>query len=466
MRLLKRQRQRMLVIGLDCVPPDLIFDAFTPYLPNINRLRERSIYGTLTSSIPCITIPAWSSMLTGHDAGQLGIYGFRNRPAYDYQALQAVDARAVHVPRVWDELGKHGKRVILLGIPQTYPPSPVNGDLVTDFLTPSTAVAFTYPAILKQEILQRTPDYGFDVRGFRTDDKARLLQQLYDLTEVQFDTFHHLIQTRDWDFAMMVNIGTDRIHHGFWRYHDPKHRLHESESIFTHAIRDYYQRVDRLIGKLLASIGEEVSVLLVSDHGAKRMDGGIALNQWLIEQGWLVLHNPPPTGTLTPFDELAVDWSKTRAWAAGGYYARVFLNVAEREPNGVILPADYERVCNELSDAIRAIPDAHGQPIPTQVFRPQFIYAETKGVPPDLMVYFGDLHWRAIGSLGHPNLHTLSNDTGPDDANHSQEGMFLLHAPQRKGAVNRTASILDIAPTILDFFNVKPTGRLRGKSIR
>ena len=466
MRFFQRHQQKMLVIGLDCVPPDLIFDAFAPYLPNINRLRERSIYGTLTSSIPCITIPAWSSMLSGYDPGQLGIYGFRNRPAFDYQPLQAVDGRAVRVPRIWDNLGKHGKRVILLGVPQTYPPTPVHGELVTDFLTPSTAVAFTYPAILKQEILKRSPHYAFDVRGFRTDDKAQLLQQLYELTQVQFETFHHLIQTRDWDFAMMVNIGTDRIHHGFWRYHDPLHRLHEADSVFTHAIRDYYQQVDHYIGELLTTVGEEVAILLVSDHGAKRMDGGIAINQWLIEQGWLVLQESAPIHTITPFDDLMIDWGRTRAWAAGGYYARVFLNVAEREPNGIIAPSDYEGVCSELADALCAIPDPNGQPLPTQVFRPQMIYAETNGIPPDLMVYFGDLHWRAIGSVGHPTVHTMGNDTGPDDANHSQEGMFLLHLPHHKNAVYRTANLLDIAPTILDYFNIKRSPVLRGQRIR
>src|SRR5690606_9356134 len=150
-----------------------------------------------------------------------------------------------------------------------------------------------------------------------------------------------------------------------------------------------------------------------SDHGVKRMDGGICINEWLWQNGWLAFHTPPVPGKITPFDERNVDWANTRAWASGGYYGRVFLNVAGREPAGVIPAAGYQAIRDELAAAIAAIPGPNGHPLNTTVYQPEAIYQAINGVAPDLLVYFGDLHWRSVGSLGHGRHFTFDNDTGP-----------------------------------------------------
>ena len=95
-------------------------------------------------------------------------------------------------------------------------------------------------------------------------------------------------------------------------------------------------------------------MLVVSDHGAQRLDGGFAVNEWLIREGLLVLNEYPKT--LTPFDKLNVNWSKTRVWSEGGYYARVFFNIQGREPQGVISGADYESFQNEMKSSLGSAP--------------------------------------------------------------------------------------------------------------
>src|SRR5205814_184382 len=109
---------------------------------------------------------------------------------------------------------------------------------------------------LMAEIATVVGDYSVDVRDFRTDDKERLLRDIVAMTEKRFRLAEHLLDTRPWDFFALVEIGVDRIHHGFWRYMDEQHRLHEHDSPLADAIHDYYVLVDRLVGRLLERADE------------------------------------------------------------------------------------------------------------------------------------------------------------------------------------------------------------------
>ena len=151
---------------------------------------------------------------------------------------------------------------------------------------------------------------------------------------------------------------------------------------------------------------------------------------------------------------------------AGGYYGRVFLNVRGREPEGVIAPADFERERTELAERLRALPGPDGQPLGTRVFTPQQLYRTVRGVAPDLIVYFGDLAWRSVGTVG-GGLYSEENDTGPDDANHAQHGLFIFHDPRRPGGGRRLddLQIYDVLPTLLARYGVAAPDGLRGRAL-
>lgn len=447
---------KVCVIGLDCAPPELVLENWRYDLPNLNRLMLHGVYGPLESCIPPITVPAWMCMMTGKDPGTLGIYGFRNRKDRSYEALAFANSRMVREETVWDVLARHGKQSILLGIPLTYPPRPVNGLLISDFLAPDTEVEYTYPPDLKREIREIVGDYILDVRNFRTADKDTLLAQIYAMTEKRFKLARHLLSAKPWDFFAMVEMGPDRIHHGFWRYFDPAHPLYERGNLYENAIRDYYVALDRHIGEVLSALPRDTLVMVVSDHGAKRMEGGICLNEWLIQEGYLTLKEP--VSEVTKFSPALVDWERTVAWGDGGYYGRLFLNVRGREPQGTVAPEEYEPLREELIQRLESLGDEQGRPLGTRVFRPQEVYAACNNIPPDLIVYFGDLHWRSVGSVGHGTVWTHENDTGPDDANHSLFGMAIISHPghQSMGERRGGMSIYDIAPTILRAFGIEP----------
>jgi predicted AlkP superfamily phosphohydrolase/phosphomutase len=453
---------KVCIIGLDCLEPALLNRWLTD-LPTFARLRAFGAWGPMHSCVPPITVPAWSCMMSGLDPGALGIYGFRNRTDYGYDSLGIASSDWVRAPRLWEILGDRGWKCALVGVPGTYPVKPIHGCMIADFLTPSLASDWCWPPDLKHRVRSwlAGEDYLFDVSNFRSPDKDRILAEIHEMTRRRFQVARALIQEETPDFFMMVEMGSDRIHHAFWHYQDPLHRRYEPESRFANAIHDYYVALDRELASLLNLVDlSECSVIVISDHGAQRLDGGICVNDWLRSEGWLVLKDDPSPGTALA--DCRVDWSQTRAWAEGGYYARIFLNVAGREPQGIIQPEEYERTRGELGHLLKAIRDDGGKPLATTVHRPEHLYARVHGVAPDLIVLFGDLHWRAVGTLGWPSFHLLENDTGPDEANHAPDGYYSWASSRAVGpAGERALDILDFAPRLLDEFAIPPEPGMR-----
>jgi predicted AlkP superfamily phosphohydrolase/phosphomutase len=455
---------RVAVIGLDCADPGLVFDRWLDELPNVRRLVRAGTSGPLRSVDPPITVPAWSCMLTGRDPGELGIYGFRNRADHSYDSLFVADSRAVKTERVWDHFGRAGQHVIVVGVPQTSPPVAVNGELVSCFLTADTqSDPYTHPADLRTEIEALVGPYRVDVRNFRSDDRDRILAEIYAMTEQRFAVSRHLLDTRPWDFFVMVEIGLDRLHHAFWRFMDPAHPRHEAGHRYRDVIRSYYAYLDDEIGELLERFDDDTVVMVVSDHGARPMEGAVCVNEWLLQEGYLALREPPDGPTA--FRDAAVEWGRTRAWGEGGYYCRLCLNVEGREPEGVVASRDYERLRDELAERLEQLPGPDGRPIGTRAYRPEELWRAQRGIPPDLVVYFGDLGWRSNGSVGHGRHWTFDNDTGPDDANHDRDGICVIAGPDVPVEHREDLTLYDIAPTILGLAGLAPDAGMRGRRL-
>lgn len=454
---------KILVIGLDCASPDLLFGDES--LVNIRRLMSMGAYGRLESVVPPITIPAWMCMSTSQDPGSLGIYGFRNRGDHSYDKLQIVNAKSIRQMAMWDYLATEGKKSVLISVPPSFPPRKVNGICVGCFLTPdSNTDVYTHPASVAAEIRELVGDFPVDVKGFRTDQKDWLLEQVFDMSRKHFTVIRHYLKNAEWDYFHFVNIGLDRVHHGFWSYCDPNHVDYVPGNKYENVIRDYYKHLDEEIGTVLELIDDETIVLVVSDHGAQPLDGGFCVNEWLVREGLLVLNEYPKE--VTPFGKLNVDWTKTKVWSEGGYYARVFLNIEGREPTGAIPKDDVLRFRDELKAKLEATVDEHGKLLGTLVFKPEEIYHDVKNVAPDLIVHFGALSWRSIGGVGYDTIHVHENDTGPDDCNHAQFGAFILAAANSplSGEVEG-ARLLDIAPTLFELGGYEIPETFQGRSL-
>lgn len=453
--------KKVLVIGLDSSPAEIVFDR-REELPVLGELVDNGLYGNLRSSDPPITIPAWMVMCTGKDSGRLGLYGFRHRKDYSYKNIWIATSQSIREKAVWNILGERGGQSCLVSVPPSYPPKPVPGNLISCFITPDAEKEYTYPAELRAELEERFGPYVFDV-VFRTDEKDQLLEQTYDMTAKRFEVMNYLITRKPWDFFMFVEIGVDRVQHAFWKYMDPDHHLYIKGNPYENAIMDYYKDLDKKIGELLSNVDKDTIVLVVSDHGAKRMKGAFCINEWLIEQGDLVVKEMPPSQV--SLEKVDVDWPRTKSWGWGGYYARIFLNIEGREMQGLIKPQDYEEERDALIERLMSLRGPNGEEWNTRIIKPQEYFQELNGDYPDLMIYFDDLYWRSAGTLGHGTKYLLENDTGPDDAVHAQDGIYILYDPQNKINQRKDAYILDIAPTILHEMGVPVPEDMRGRPI-
>ncbi len=461
-----QQGPRVVVIGLDCAAPRLLFDDLHAEVPAIAKLMSEGMYGPLASITPPITVPAWACAMTGKTPGELGIYGFRNRKDSSYDGLSIAHSGSVKAPAVWDELGARGMRSVLIGVPPSFPPPKgFPGWRVGCFLTPPSAERWAYPQELEVEIeeeLGGSGSYIFDIPNFRNAGLDVTLDQVFKMTERRFQVGRRLIKNKPWDFFMLCDIAPDRLHHVFWQYYDARHPLYEPGNKYEGIFRDYYRALDREVASFLELVPDDAVTILMSDHGARPMMGGLCFNDWLIAEGYLALEEP--VSQPTPIKDVSIDWSKTAAWGDGGYYGRLFLNVKGREPQGVIEPSNYEAVRDELLAKLESAPGPDGEPLGTKVFKPQDVYPEVRGVAPDLIVYFGDLEWRSVGSVGNPSVYTYENDTGPDGANHDRDGVIVVTgAPGQPSGRVEGLSLVDVGPTILSLYGIDgpdgPTGR-------
>ena len=456
---------RVAVIGLDCAAAPLVFGDLASEMPNVHELMSRGMHGDLASITPPITVPAWACSMTGNTPGQLGIYGFRNRKDNTYEGLSIATSESVKEPAVWDLLGQRGMKSLLIGVPPGYPPRPLEGWRISCFLTPPSAKSFTHPVELQAEVEEELggEPYIFDIPNFREKGMELVLEQLFAMTKRRFQVARRLVRNKPWDFFMMVEMGLDRLQHVFWQCWDPGHPKYEAGNPYESAFQEYFRYLDSEVGSLLEVLPDDVVTILMSDHGARRMEGGVCVNDWLMREGYLAMTEP--LGGTTPIAKAPIDWSRTAAWGDGGYYGRLFLNVKGREPQGVIAPERYEEVRDELIAKLEAAPGPDGRPLGTRVFKPQEVYPDVRGVAPDLIVYFGDLAWRSVGTVGNPDVFTYENDTGPDGANHDRAGIFVMSGlpGQPTGSVEGL-NLVDVGPTIMELFGIETPEQAVGRS--
>ncbi len=443
---------RVIVIGLDCAPPALVFDRLAHRLPFLRAMGRRGVSGALRSIVPPITVPAWAAMVSGKDAGQLGIYGFRDRIA-GQRGLRTVTSDDVRVARVWDRLAERGLSSTVLFAPPLFPipsSSMTQSDVrVACMLAPSDASSIAHPPDLPAWVQAR----GLDPRCLRADvetEDERSPETLLGALEAQvmrhFDLAERLLTERPTDFFMMVEMATDRLHHGLWPALDPSDPRHGRFRPYARRAEDLYVLLDQRIARI-AELAPDATLVVVSDHGARSIEGGIYVNEVLRRAGLLVLHDAPPAGT--PLSRANVDWERTRAWGEGGYYARIFVNDARA--GGPV--RDRASVIGELERVLSDVRAEDGSALASRIVRPDRAFAATEGQPPDLLSFFGDLSHRSLGTVGSESIHASPDEVdgggGRGGCNHHWDGIVLARSPSIEPRALEGASLLDIGPTLL-----------------
>lgn len=459
--------KKVFMFGIDGASPELIFDKWLEELPTIKYLMERGCYARLNSSIPPSTILSWTSMLSGKDPSEFDVFSYTYLDEKGNKQLTS--SNNLKVERIWEIISKEDKKSIVLNVPLTYPIREFSGFGTGGFLTPNLSEKSAYPKELLEIIKGTFPNYCFDVSvglaSYKNLGKEEMIKKIYEMTEVQIEVLKFLLQNKEWDFAMWVCIGTDRLQHTMWSYIDENHIKFKGETEFKNTIKDYYKYLDKKLSEILEIIGEEVTTILVSDHGFNKMDGRVNLNDWFRKEGYLVLKKELEAPE--KFDSKNVDWSKTKAHAVGAYFGRVFFNKKSRGPEGILDEVEVAGLQEEIIGKLKYFEKPDKEKMDMKFFKPQDIY---KGQyienSPDLYIYFDNLIWGINNDVGNKGLFSETTLIGSDDGGHAPQGIFLMSGKEveSKGELEEVG-VLDIMPTALSKLGLQKE-EFRGRKIK
>lgn len=476
---------KLLIIGIDGATFDLILPwVDAGQLPNLGRLIGNGIHGQLASTLPPVTSPAWPTFMTGCNPGKHGVFDFIQPTGSDFSL---VNASKIQQPTIWQRLSAAGYRVGVLNVPVTYPPQPLNGFMISGILSPKGG-QICYPADLISRYKDQLGDYRIAPNiQFKPGIEDEYIEDIRGLIHAHGQWALRLMEDEPWDVMMIHFIALDIMMHALWRFMDHTHPRYQPGP-YEHAIRDAYQLVDEYIGRMLDLIPDDVTVMVMSDHGFGPLRNIVNLNIYLYERGFLKLSDDAVTRLkaaafrrgITPagvyrwierigLQNLAtrvsketrnqvvgrflsfenVDWSRTVAYSMG-HVGQIYLNMVGREPEGIVEQADYQRRRGEVIEALKDLKDDQGRPLIDDIIvREDTYHGPFAEKGPDLHLVIDDYNMIAF-PLFATDGKVITNQIRGDSGCHRREGIFIAHGPGlQRGHTIDGADILDLAPTIM-----------------
>ena len=222
----------------------------------------------------------------------------------------------------------------------------------------NTAENITDPPELNEELVQTAGPYMEvdDPWGYMDGwvDMDFYLEQLTAHNDWWEKATRFGFSKTDWDMAFSW-VGTiDHIQHVLYGGIDPKSSYYDPKEAprWMDCIRRVYSEVDERIGRILEDVDmEHTLVCLVSDHGFSSIEQNPYLKHHLAKAGLLSYELDPHSG------EMKIDWSRTKCFPLEPCHAHIFVNLKGRDPDGIVEPEDYEKVQEEIIDALLAMRD-------------------------------------------------------------------------------------------------------------
>jgi predicted AlkP superfamily phosphohydrolase/phosphomutase len=491
--------RRLLIVGLD----GATFDVLNPLMaegrmPRLKVAVAAGASGLLRSTVPPITPAAWTTFLTGKNPGAHGIIDFERYDVHTNK-LSLNSTRCLdHVRNLWQILGDQGLKVGSVNVPMTHPPTPVNGFLVSGFETPGPKSDFVYPPELKSAILERWPDPTLKTKWKRrTFGGDGVFRENLDYISRSFhqgaEMSMWLGEKHGWDVLMVVFKLVDNLQHKVWKYLDP--RCSNRNPIRRDLAKQCFAEADQAVGALLDYAStNKAAVLIVSDHGHGSLEGKVQPNLLLERWGYLALQgggSQRATRARYVWDrlrgrtrrfartgdvlhDLAVDFSRTRACVMhAGMAGFLYINLQGRQPSGIVRPADYEALRDELrarflGDECR-VRDPQGREIHlfSEVHKPEELYGCSRTDQP----WLPDLILTPHESLavvrkirGRRVVRWLSYNRL--EGTHRPDGVLIATGQGIARAANVHANIVDCAPTILAMLGLRVPDDMQGRVIR
>lgn len=467
---------RAVVIGLDGVAWHLLEPLFEQGLmPRLKGLRERGASGTLTSTVPTYTPPAWTSAATGVNPGRHGIYGFLEGNAQNPHEL--VHSGKIKAPTVWEIANAQGARAGIYNLPLTYPPRKLDGWMVSGMMTPGYGEeqrGFAYPHEHEAKILEWAPGYVLDVSANYEQDwrDAALCDRALASIRQREKVLQGLLELDPPEIVFSVMEAPDRLQHVYYRYMDPSDELYDSPEgkRLRPAVASCFEAVDRTVGVLEDYAGADGGIVVCSDHGFTAWEVSVHLNALLEQWGFLKLKpsaKAMQTGTarkLVPLAKrflprkvareakgrmfAAVDWTKTRAFASPIPQQGVFVNIRGREPHGIVEETDLPRLKDELVALFEGLKAPDGGPATDRVYRSEDVFHgdALKGAP-DVLPVLRDHRFELDDELFHREAFTDLRHL-PRGVHHP-DGIVVVAGPGVRSGTTISGHVMDVMPTLL-----------------
>jgi predicted AlkP superfamily phosphohydrolase/phosphomutase len=439
-------------------------------LPNLAALIERGGRAVLDSVVPIHSWSAWPSFLTGADPADHGVFDILESREGTRRQFP-VSFRSIRERTFLADLTAAEVETVMVNVPLTFPPPRIHGKLIAGGVLPRGR-PFTYPEELPDELRQAGAPFPINGMSWTTyrNRPEPFLEEVVEMTKARQRSLEHLLDTTDWRVACAVFVATDRVQHCLAKYVSNDHPDYASLSKepVAEKVRDVYRLLDGGLGRTLERTTPDDLVLFVSDHGFHACTHAVHMDRLLAHLGLLdfsasnAVFGPMQWGPMRSlarkvYDRLglhgkvplphSVNWSTTTAYTSVRTTGEgVSINLAGREPEGIVDPADHERVRDEVAEQLLGFVDpATGRhPIVGIRRREQVFKGKFAEEAPDLLLEADPLY-----SLTHAR-----NAVEPADwlsGDHRLDGVLAAAGAtvDPSAFAGRTFNLVDLAPTIL-----------------
>lgn len=260
---------------------------------------------------------------------------------------------------------------------------------------------------------------------------------------------------------------TDQLAHIFWRDTDPDHpglRPGEAKK-YGSVIEDTYAEMDELVGEALAVLNDDDTLIIMSDHGFNSFRRGFNVNTWLINNRYMNVSNPATMNNSSYLQNVV--WEQTQAYAIG--LNALYINVADREPKGIVSPGEQRRnLMEEIAAKLVAVRDLDGEPVIDTVYitEDEFPGADPL-IAPDMLVGYA-LNYRAswATAVGGTPFQLIEDNMDRWSGDHCIAAHLVpgIIVTNRKLNVD-DPSLSDLAPTMLSAFGIAKPDAMDGRVI-
>lgn len=489
------KKNNYIVIGIDGADYRVLKKmAANGIMPRLSKIMENSDCSNLDTYGKTLG-QGWATLMTGLSPAEHGINYWK--------ITQGTKSNDFSVPLLWDVIGAKGLSSGLVNLSYTFPPSPINGFMISGLgggLSPVSSVCYTYPEGLVDELGANAEGYIWGLERGEGSIKQHLdyLEKLRLMTKKRNKACCYLLDTKKPDFFMVVFRGADAIQHSFWKALEIEGPAPAIMKDLTIKIHEYYSELDQAIHDLWNYTSPNKR-LIVSDHGfgpttcffrvnellcesgllfknysPKALVGNKAFHtiknlfgpfyrQYLSKYDWIQKANKKRAASL-PKVEVAIDWKKTELYANDGYGVRYNHLVCDSEPKK---QAAFEKLKEQIGDCVNPVTK---KPIFKNFYRKEYLgIKKFENTAPDIVFDLSD-----ESCLIEPDI-TMKKDTAvfiPIDQNplhfmsgsHRRRGV-LISDPGYLKVADADLNMEDIYTTILASLGIKAPEYAKGVSL-